>query len=289
VLAALAMRARRVLYRGWAMPELPDVEIARRDLRRWMAGATLVAARCADRRLLRPSSPRAFARALVGKTVERVERKGKWLKVVLEGDGRLFSHLGMTGEWVHEARDAPCGRFERARLDVSKRGRSTSVRYHDSRRFGRLVVAREDIAEWTALGPDPLDGGLDVGHLSVALARSRRAVKDVLMDQTVLAGIGNILATEALWHARVDPRSSSAALSPPEVRAVARALRDEIARELAERTGRDSDVRPQEARGSSAVYGRYGQPCPRCGTALSRVTLAGRTSVFCKKCQTLRE
>lgn len=140
------------------MPELPDVEIARRDLKRWMAGSTIVAARCVDKHLLRPGSPRAFSRALVGKRVGAVERKGKWLRLALTDGGRLFSHLGMTGEWVSAAIDAPSQRFERARLDVTRKGRTSSVRYLDARRFGRLRVAPDDISDWTSLGPIPWRG-----------------------------------------------------------------------------------------------------------------------------------
>ena len=189
------------------MPELPDVEVARRNLHRWMVRATIVVARCTDRYLLRPGSPRAFERALVGKKVVQVERKGKWLKIVLDDHGRLFSHLGMTGSWVEATMDAAPRRFERASIGLERRGRASTVLYLDSRRFGRLVVSPDDIEEWTSLGPDPLAGGLDVANLARAFACSRRAVKEILMDQSVLAGIGNILATEALWRARLDPRS----------------------------------------------------------------------------------
>src|SRR5882672_5702177 len=158
------------------MPELPDVEVARRNLQRWMARATIVAARCTDRYLLRPGSPRAFERALVGKTVVQVERKGKWLKIVLDDHGRLFSHLGMTGGWVERTVESEARpRFERACLELERRGRASSVRYLDSRRFGRLVVSPDDIEEWRSLGPDPMAGGLDVANLSRAFARSRRA------------------------------------------------------------------------------------------------------------------
>ena len=125
----------------------------------------------------------------------------------LDDGSRVFSHLGMTGAWVQATVDAPARSSERARLDVVRHGSATSVRYVDARRFGRLVVARRDIADWTALGPDSLADGIDVRRLTQVFAKSRRAVKELLMDQRVLAGIGNILATEALWIARVDPRS----------------------------------------------------------------------------------
>jgi len=259
------------------MPELPDVEIARRDLQSWLVGAKVSAALCMDARLTRPRLPRAFARALIGRTVDAVARKGKWLRFILDDGNRVFSHLGMTGSWVQVAMGAPSRRSERARIDVVGRGRAFSVRYVDARRFGRLIVARRDIADWTALGPDPLADGIDIGRLSETFAKSRRAVKVVLMDQRVLAGIGNIIATEALWIARLDPRSPCVALLPPDARAIVRGLDQIIARELAD---------PAD---SFLVYGKAGKHCPRCGTRLSSVVLGGRTTVYCAGCQLRRK
>jgi formamidopyrimidine-DNA glycosylase len=266
------------------MPELPDVEVTRRDLKRWLVGAIVTAADTEDARLSRPASPRAFAQALVGRTFERVERRGKWLRLDLDDGGKVFSHLGMTGGWVRAAIGAPVVRFERARIDGVLRGRAFSVRYVDARRFGRLLAVCEDIADWNALGPDPLADGIDVGRFSDALAKGRRAVKEIVMDQRVLAGVGNILATEGLWIARIDPRSpGSALLLPTDARAIARGLRRAIARELASRK------RYTEGRADSFfVYGRAGQPCPRCARRLSRVVLGGRTTVFCRACQVRR-
>ncbi|MGD0677127.1 MAG: DNA-formamidopyrimidine glycosylase family protein [Polyangiaceae bacterium] len=266
------------------MPELPDVEMTRRDLERWLVGAIVTTAETEDARLSRPASPRGFEHALVGRTFERVERRGKWLRLDLDDGGKVFSHLGMTGGWVRAVLGAPVVRFERARIDVVLRGRAFSVRYVDARRFGRLLAVREDIADWTALGPDPLTDGIDVRRLSEALARGRRSVKEIVMDQRVFAGVGNILANEGLWIARIDPRSAgNALLLPADARAIARGLRRAIARELADRK------RYTEGRaGSFFVYGRAGQPCLRCGKQLSRVVLGGRATVFCPGCQVSR-
>lgn len=258
------------------MPELPDVEIARRQLQRWLVGAKVSDARCTDARLTRPRPPRAFGRTLVGRTVVEVARKGKWLRLLLDDGCRLFSHLGMTGAFRDAATDEPALRFERARIDVVRRGRTISVRYVDSRRFGRLLVARRDIDDWTVLGPDPLADGVDLRRLSDIFASSRRAVKVILMDQRVLAGVGNIIATEALWIARLDPRSPGVALLPSDARAIARGLDQAIARELAD---------PAEP---FVIYGGAGKPCPRCGARLESVVLGGRTSVYCGGCQSRR-
>jgi len=257
------------------MPELPDVEAARRDLHRWLRGGVVT---------------RAFDRRLAGRTVRAIERRGKWLRLEL-GDGLLvFSHLGMTGKWVRRAPGDPPERWERARIDVERRrGAPASARYVDARRLGRLVVARGDIRAWRELGPDLLVDGLDAPTLCAALSRRRRAVKEALMDQTLVAGVGNILATEALWLARLDPRSRTDALSRADVRAVARGLRVTIDRALARQPRGDRRyVNEGRVENPFRVYARAGTPCPRCGTTLRRIVLAGRGTVHCPRCQKRR-
>jgi formamidopyrimidine-DNA glycosylase len=267
------------------MPELPDVEIAKRRLDKGLRGATVTGAHCADRYVLRPAEPRAFERALVGRKIRAVERRGKWLRILLDDGERIFSHLGMTGWWIETDTEAPPARSERARIDAARRGGpARSFRYQDSRRFGRLIPAKGDIAEWRELGPDPLADGVDVAKLAEILGRSRRAVKEVLMDQTALAGIGNILATEALWHARIDPRSRADALSRTDVGKVSRGLDKAIRDEIATR----ERSRDDEWRDVFAIYGHASAPCPRCGTTIGRVVIAGRTTAFCRHCQIRR-
>ncbi|HET6150903.1 MAG TPA: DNA-formamidopyrimidine glycosylase family protein [Polyangia bacterium] len=264
------------------MPELPDVEIARRRLEKALGGGTIVAAHSADRYVLRPRAPKTFGPALVDRTIREIGRRGKWLRLVLDDGTRLFSHLGMTGWWQTRSDDDPGDRSERARIDVLRSdGQKISLRYLDSRRFGRLVVNRQDIPEWTDLGPDLLSDGIDARMLASALSRTRRPLKDALMNQRIIAGIGNILATEALWHARIDPRSRSDALSRAEVAAVLRGLHTAVNRELAVR---------ERARGDEwvdvfSIYGRAGERCPRCGSTIARVVMGGRTTAFCKHCQ----
>ncbi|HEY4012197.1 MAG TPA: DNA-formamidopyrimidine glycosylase family protein [Polyangiaceae bacterium] len=265
------------------MPELPDVEVARRRLKRWLVRAVVTAAKCSDAHLTRPDPASRFAKVLVGRTVEGVARKGKWLRLELSDGGKVFSHLGMTGDWVRVPVDASPVRFERARIDVARSGKALAVRYVDARRFGRLVAALDDIDDWTALGPDPLADGIDVPRLSGLFAKSRRSVKEILMDQRVLAGVGNILANEALWDARLDPRSTGKALLPEDACSLARAVQVAIRRELGEGTPYRSE---QESR--FRVYGRGGEPCPRCRHRLTTSTLGGRSTVYCPHCQIRR-
>ena len=162
----------------------------------------------------------SLGRKLVGRRVIAVERRGKWLRMPLD-DGRvLFSHLGMTGKWVRRTEATPKLPYERARLDAGK----TSVRYLDPRLFGRLELFAKGTAPtaFDELGPDPLVDGL--AGLGAALLRTRRPVKVALLDQTLLAGIGNIQATEALWRAKLDPRRAANQLEPSEVKRLARGI-----------------------------------------------------------------
>jgi len=267
------------------MPELPEVEDARRKLARWLTGATILSARAFDATIMRPRPPSTLARDLRGRTVERVERRGKWIRIVLSNDGLLFSHLGMTGDWQRVDANAKSEvRWERARLDVEKNGKRARIVYSDPRKFGRLVFAREDIPSWAALGPDPLEHGIDATALAAKLTRrGKRSIKEALMDQTVLAGVGNIQATEGLWKAKIDPRSRAGALSPKQVPAVVHGLRWTIERTLASLAKGGGWLSDDDD--PFVVYGHKGQPCPRCKTTLERVMLGGRTTTYCPGCQ----
>lgn len=256
------------------MPELPEVEFAARSLRGWLDGAVVRHATIPKTRVVRGSSPRTLVRALEGRRFVGVDRRGKWLRLLLDDDARVFSHLGMSGRWLRRTADDPEVPSERLRLDIERRGRVSTVRYVDPRMFGRFVVAREDLPEWNALGPDPLVDGVDIARLVAVLAKTKRTIKEALMDQRVLAGIGNIQATDALFRAKIDPRARADAL---ERRRIARAR-------LAE--GPEiTYVEDANAPNPFVVYGRAPGPCPRCRTPLTRVVLGGRGTVFCPSCQ----
>lgn len=269
------------------MPELPEVEYVRRNLERWVRGATIQRVVVDDARIVRPMSARAFSQGVAGRAVVAIERRGKWIRWTLDDDRKVFVHLGMTGWFERDDVADPSNphpaaghhlRFERVRFEMRK---GPAVVYVDSRRWGRVLLTAEDIPSWRALGPDPLHDGIDLDRLVTKLARrARRSIKEVLLDQAVLAGVGNIQATEALWKAKIDPRSSAAALSRADLARVAAAIRWTIARTLADLTKsaprRDSPFR---------IYGHKGEPCSRCKTTLRRIELGGRTTTFCPGCQ----
>jgi formamidopyrimidine-DNA glycosylase len=222
-----------------------------------------------------------------------VERRGKWLRLSLDAGPHLFVHLGMTG-WFEHPRGAdpsnPHGskggatgdhlRFERVRFVVERHGRTSGVVYVDPRRWGRMILASDEEGPFAELGPDPLSDGIDLAELAQALTRRKRqSIKEALMDQRVLAGVGNIQAIEALWKARIDPRRPARTLDRLELARVASGLRWTIARTL---EGLEAG---EETASPFRVYGRAGLPCPRCKTRLERIVLGGRTTTFCPRCQ----
>ena len=275
------------------VPELPEVEHARRCLQRWLGGATIVEARVLDPRIVKRGTGAKVSK-LVGRRVLRVERRGKWLRMPLDEEGVVFSHLGMTGKWIVSDDDEPV-RFEKVRLDVTKGKTTRSVRYLDPRLFGSFIVAAKDIPVWTALGPDPLHDRIDVTALHARLLRKALPIKPALLDQKLLAGVGNIQATEALFIAKLDPRRPSKSLSEKEVGALARAIHETIENTLKQQEAeqrRDGGITYVEEPGSEnpfLVYGRAGEKCPRCKkTTLVKITQAGRTTTYCPHCQHAR-
>jgi formamidopyrimidine-DNA glycosylase len=295
------------------VPELPEVEIAARNLRAWGVGRKIEGAEAdrAARYVFRPARPAAVVGALVGRRVESVRRVGKHLLVELSGpDGALglLSHLGMTGKWLRRGAGEAAPEYSRARLHLDD---GATLHYRDPRLFGRLRLvpgARfEEVKEVAALGPDPLERGIDAGALAEALARRRIPVKVAIMDQAILPGVGNILASEALFRARIDPRRKANGLARAEVKRVAdavlAAVNDTIARELArsaqvartQAPGRrvsaawEPEIEYVEEPGAAnpfLVYDREGERCPRCKREpIRRVVQAGRSTYFCPRCQ----
>jgi formamidopyrimidine-DNA glycosylase len=273
------------------VPELPEVETVRSAIAPHLEGSAVVGAAILDPRLTRPFDPDVVAAELVGERIVGVDRHGKYL-VVLFASGRcLLVHLRMTGSF----RIAPHGLLpvdphRRAVLSIDN---GSDVAYRDVRRFGTWeVLEAGDLGPYLEerLGPEPLDPRLTAARLGALLAGRRAPVKSFLLDQRRLAGLGNIYADEALWHARVHPRRAAGSLDEREVgrlfRSVRRTLRLGIQRQGA--TLRDYAA-PDGSSGSMQdefrAYGRAGEPCDRCGTPLERIVVGGRGTTFCPSCQ----
>ncbi|TMJ95951.1 MAG: bifunctional DNA-formamidopyrimidine glycosylase/DNA-(apurinic or apyrimidinic site) lyase [Actinobacteria bacterium] len=273
------------------MPELPEVETIRSQLAPGLIGRRFERVQIDDPRLTRPESPDAVARELEGERVADVRRRGKYLVVAFESDRHLLVHLRMTGSLQHPARtDRGADPHRRAvvRLDDG-----SDVAYRDVRRFGTWTLLEPgELEEYLAarIGGEPLERSFTDAALARALAGRRAPVKGALLDQKAAAGIGNIYADEALWLARVHPRRPAGDLAPPEIaalrRGIRKALRTGIARQGATlRDYRDSRGARGRMQHEFHVYGREGEPCPRCGTPIEKTRVAGRGTWYCPACQ----
>lgn len=273
------------------MPELPEVETVRRILDPQLAGRIIRAVTVNRADVLAHPAPEEFCRAAAGAHVEGVGRRGKFLRLCLAGGGEVLVHLRMTGCLVV----APAGWPEEKHTHVVFHlDDGCTLRFADARRFGRLWLRRageEDIFSGVQkLGPEPFDEAFDTAYLQQVLGARRRAVKECLLDQSVVAGIGNIYGDEILFAAKIHPGRPAASLTGQEWARLAEAVPAVLQR------GIEADhVTPQaylESKGQSyrsapsfLVYGHEGRPCPACGTPLRRMVLGGRGSCYCPACQ----
>jgi formamidopyrimidine-DNA glycosylase len=274
------------------VPELPEVEIAARNLREWTRGRRIVKVEPSPgtARIFRPSRPAALAGALAGARFVEIGRRGKQLLVALEKGGApvgLLAHLGMTGKWLRRRQGEPVPRFSRARFALDD---GAALHFTDLRLFGRLRVvpgARfAEVPEVAALGPDPFADGVDPATLREALRRSRLPVKVRLMDQRVLAGVGNIYASEALFRAKIDPRRRSDSLTPAEVKRLAGTVLEAMREGIARQESPEITYVEEGGENPFLVYAREGEKCPRCRRAeIRRLVQAARSTFFCPRCQ----
>lgn len=273
------------------MPELPEVETVRRRLVPLTVGAKISAAEITDVRLTRPEDPFLVTVELVGERITEVDRRGKYLLIRMESGRTLVVHLRMTGSWSHAPRGKlPGDAYRRATLRLSNR---IDLAYRDVRRFGTwLLLEPGEEAGYLAgrLGPEPLSASFSTKAFAAALAGRRAPVKSVLLDQRRVAGVGNIYADEALWRARVAPRREAGTLTRAEISALRRTIRAVLEKgiRLQGSTLRDY-VTPDGDYGGMqnefSVYGRAGEPCPRCRTAIVRDVIGGRGTWSCPHCQ----
>jgi formamidopyrimidine-DNA glycosylase len=256
------------------VPELPEVESAIRRLRDAIVGKTI-----ARVDLMHPSFRRRLSRprlrSLDGATVRSVERRGKHQLIVL-ADGRvLHAHFRMTGDWHIDRVDDALPRFARAVLSFDDDSR---VVLDDPRAHSTLDLHPAGAPLDLGLGPEPSDPSLTSASLHASLARRRGPIKPALLDQRLIAGLGNIYAAEAIWHARISPVAAANTLTPKQVAALLTAIRRVIDRATGARYT-DASVN------RLAVYDREGKPCRRCRTPIERIAQAGRSTYFCPRCQ----
>jgi len=264
------------------VPELPEVETERGRLADAIVGRRILLARIDDPRLTRPDDPVAVAEVLTGDRVDTVERRGKYIVVRLASGNSLLVHLRMTGGFRYEPAS-----HERAVLVVEGGGR---VAYRDTRRFGTWLLADTEGADRSIAvknGPEPLERGFTTAFLAGRLARRTAPLKAAILDQRTVAGLGNIYADEALWHARLHPQRRAGELGPDEIAALRNAIRKAL--RLGIRRGGATLYDQAYAGGAMQhefrVYGRAGEPCERCGTPIAKIVVGGRGTSFCPTCQ----
>jgi formamidopyrimidine-DNA glycosylase len=275
------------------MPELPEVEGFKRITERTLVGRRIVRARFLDDWMLKDTTPWTAQRRLKGRRVTSVDRRGKMLAIFTKAEkgehdaAVLALHFGMTGRPVVTAADEPIHTWDRVILDLDD---ATQFRYRNSRRLGSVrVVTRNEIADiaWR-LGPDALEA--PVAYLREALATRDAAIKAVLLDQSFLAGVGNIYADEALHAAGINPLRSAKDLGKEEVETLHRALRRILERAVkAQTAGKDAGFPLLRIRArASRQLGASGSPkigCPRCRRPLRFAKVGGRTTFYCGTCQ----
>jgi formamidopyrimidine-DNA glycosylase len=277
------------------MPELPEVETVRRHLERHVRGRTVRAVWLSGLALRRPVPP-ALARAARGRTIRGVRRHGKFLLFDFDNDARLIAHLGMTGQFRFHAADPGATSALPVHTHALLRfADGAALAYQDARRFGLLDWAAPGVPDAERLGPpglgvDPMAERLDGARLRTLFARCRGPIKHLLLDQSRIAGIGNIYACEALYLAGVGPRRLVHTLSAAERSRLATEIHGVLDRAVEQRGTtfsdfRDLDDRPGEYGTALLVYGREGEACGRCGGAIRRIVQTGRSTYFCPVCQ----
>jgi len=274
------------------VPELPEVETIVRDLRPALVGRRLGPMRKSTRSLRSPWK-RSWRRHLRGACVRSIERRGKWIIISLDSEVCLLVHLGMTGQLRVMPASEPVA--PHTHLIFHLDGGRAHLRFRDVRRFGQAtVIETRSLAAFfdrTRLGPEPFK--LDASYWDQTLGATRRSLKAVLLDQSVVAGIGNIYADEALFEARLHPARSACRLTAAERGRLRQVLPKVLNRAI---EGRGSTIRDY-VDGAGQVggyqnefraYGRTGEPCQRCARPIRRVRLAGRSTHYCPGCQNLR-
>jgi formamidopyrimidine-DNA glycosylase len=286
------------------MPELPEVETVRVGLERHVVGRTVADVQVLHPRAVRRdlAGPAGFAAAMAGRTVKRAERRGKYLWLALDDDEALLAHLGMSGQLLVGDPDRPLSPHVRARFTFTDGG--PDLRFTDQRTFGHLMLVpfahgdadgpgetRELPAPIAHIAPDPMEAAFDDRDFAARLTRRHTGVKRALLDQSLISGVGNIYADEALWRARLHWARPTETLKRGEVSRLLEAVR-EVLSEALRAGGTSFDTLYVNVNGESGyfdrslqAYGREGEPCSRCGTPIRRDAFMNRSSYSCPHCQ----
>ncbi|NGN92568.1 bifunctional DNA-formamidopyrimidine glycosylase/DNA-(apurinic or apyrimidinic site) lyase [Nocardioides sp. KC13] len=278
------------------MPELPEVEVVRAGLERHVLGARIVAVEVLHPRPVRRhlAGASAFADELQGRVLTGARRRGKYLWLPLDSGDALMAHLGMSGQMLVQPPSSPDERHLRVRIRLDGAAEGRELRFVDQRMFGGLSISpggAELPPEIAHIAPDPLEAAFDAEAVVRRVRRSASGIKRILLNQTVISGVGNIYADEALWRAKLHGERPGERLTAAKVRELLGHVRDVMTEALAQ-GGTSFDALYVNVNGESgyferslAAYGREGEPCDRCGSPMRRIAFMNRSSYFCPTCQ----
>ncbi|HBV97282.1 MAG: formamidopyrimidine-DNA glycosylase [Peptococcaceae bacterium BICA1-7] len=273
------------------MPELPEVETVKKSLEGLITGLVITEVRLFMPKIVKTPSPTLFSDTLAGKTIKRLGRRGKYLLFHLSDKHTLVIHFRMTGRLVYSPPQTEPAKHTHAVFRLSN---GDELHYTDMRQFGTMALMETDRLDTLSglkdLGVEPLSEEFSRDYLKKQIKRRRIKIKPLLLDQTFIAGLGNIYADEALHRARINPEKTAANLTAREIALLYRAIREVLEEGIANRgtTFRDYvDGMGQAGSNKEAlrVYDREGKPCLNCGKPIARIRLGGRSSYYCPKCQ----
>lgn len=275
------------------MPELPEVETVKRSLASKLIGLTIKKAIVRMPKLLKLNSLEEFTKNIQDKDILALERRGKYLLFELSSNFLLIIHLGMTGQLVYQKEKALAEKHTHVIFKLDNQG---ELHYTDIRRFGRIILTtmenKNQISGLKDLGPEPLGSDFTKEYLKNALGKKKSCLKALLLNQSLVAGLGNIYVDEALHQANLHPQKLGNNLSPEEVNKLYCAIKKVLKQGIENKGTSIKDYVDGEGKAGSNqenlwVYGRKGNSCKKCGLPIEKIKVAGRSSFFCPKCQAL--
>ena len=270
------------------MPELPEVETIKNELIPCITGKRFSEVTIYDDKPVRFPSPKEFRERLLGQMIKGISRSGKYLIFHLSNGDALIIHLRMTGALLLNPKNPE--RFTRI---IFRFNDNSTLVFTDTRRFGAMYLVKNALDVVGKLGIEPLSEGFTLGVLAKLLAKRKAPIKAVLLDQTVIAGIGNMYADESLFSAKIHPLRKAGDLSPAKIKSLHKAIREILIKAIGSKGASVSTYKcPSGELGTAhldfRVAHRGGEPCPRCKTTVQRVKIRNRSSYYCPKCQKIQ-
>lgn len=274
------------------MPEMPEVETVRRTLTPLIVGKTIEKVKLWYPKII-ATDPKAFQTNLIGQKIVAVDRYAKFLLIRLSKEQTIVSHLRMEGKYRLTTPEMPKDKHDHVQFTFTD---GTALRYNDVRKFGRMELVETGTEKTTTgiakLGPEPNSVDFSVAKFYQALQRKHKNIKSTLLDQTVVAGLGNIYVDETLWQSKIHPLTPANKLSKARVKMLHDNINQTITLAIAKKgttvhTYLDANGDSGHYQELLQVYGHAGEPCQRCGTTLEKIKVNGRGTTFCPRCQRL--